>query len=301
MEYVIPKQTQVVVVNDFFVSDLQGGAELTTEALVSYSPYQCFKLHSKSVTEELVRANKEKYWILCNYSQVPKEVLIELVQSGVRYSIVEYDYKYCKYRSSHLHELQERKPCDCHLQENGRFVRGLMKRAKTTHFMSYDQMEIYKSLFPDMKVWGNTTVQSSTWTIEHLDKLKSLRENITNVSKKWVVLGGGSWIKNQQATEEYCRSQGISYDVLGNLPYEQFIEKLSSYSCLCFHPMGFDTCPRLVVEAKLLGLYLELNNNVQHAQEEWFKDKSAEEVDAWLRTRGKHFWNLVGFHIAQKQ
>jgi hypothetical protein len=299
MEFVIPKQAQVVIVNDFFVSDLQGGAELTTEALISYSPYQCFKLHSQSVTEELVRSNKDKYWILCNYSQVNKNALIEFVQSNVRYSIVEYDYKYCKYRSSHLHEIQEKKSCDCHLQENGRFVKGFMKRAKSVHFMSYEQMNEYKRLFPDMGLWGNTSVQSSTWTVQHLDKLKELNKNRGYHLNRWAILGGGSWIKNQQATEEYCKSKGIQYDVIGNLPYEQFIEKLSTYSCLCFHPMGFDTCPRLVVEAKLLGLDLELNNNVQHKDEAWFKGKSAEEVDSWLRTRGKHFWNLVGFHIAQ--
>jgi hypothetical protein len=60
MEFVIPKQAQVVIVNDFFVSDLQGGAELTTEALISYSPYQCFKLHSQSDKEENVIYNKDK-------------------------------------------------------------------------------------------------------------------------------------------------------------------------------------------------------------------------------------------------
>lgn len=294
MEYFVPKQTQIIIVNDFFVSDLQGGAELTTEALISYSPYQCYKLHSRSVTEDLVKNNKEKHWILCNYSQMDKSALIELVRSQVSYSVIEYDYKLCIYRSTHLHQIQTGAPCDCHLQEQGQFTRGLMRRAKSVHFMSQGQLDIYTSVFPTMKRWPHLFIQSSLWTTEHLDKLKDLkRESDAGNNGKWAVLGGGSWIKNQQATEKYLRSKNIAYDVIGNLPYDEFITLLAKYKGLCFHPMGFDTCPRLVIEAKLLGLKLDINSNVQHAEEDWFKDRTAEEVDQWIRTRGEHFWKII--------
>jgi len=71
------------------------------------------------------------------------------------------------------------------------------------------------------------------------------------------------------------------------------LSKLSSAKGLCFKPTGLDTCPRLVIEAKLLGCELELNNNVQHAEEEWFSTTDSNKTIEYLKTRPQHFWNEV--------
>ena len=62
---------------------------------------------------------------------------------------------------------------------------------------------------------------------------------------------------------------------------------------MCFLPKGSDTCPRLVIEAKLLGCKLQLNDNVLHAKEKWFDTEDIEEIEKHLREQPKKFWDVV--------
>lgn len=292
LEHVIPKNTQVVFVADLFLSDYQGGAELTTEALIDSAPgLRVFKLHSVSLSREIVEKNKHLTWVLCNWSQAPRDGLVALVNEGCKFVCVEYDYKYCIHRSSHLHKLQTNKECDCHLQKN--FAMALYKRAAHVFFMSQGQKEEYERLFPNMNTWENTSVLSSVWKESDLDAILALSRNTQKVNDKWAVLTGGSWIKNQEKTEAYCRERSIRYDTVGKLPYWDFLAKLAEYQGLVFHPAGFDTCPRLVVEAKLLGLALDLNDNVQHQNEKWFKGTSSQVMIDYLRSRPSIFWQKI--------
>ena len=72
--------------------------------------------------------------------------------------------------------------------------------------------------------------------------------------------------------------------------HQQFLEKMAESKGLCFKPTGLDTCPRMVIEAKLLDCELDLNDLVQHRDEEWFS-KSYEEIVEYLKSRPAFFWN----------
>ena len=290
-EYYIPPKTQIIFVSDLNVKDYIGGAELTTEAIMDKSPYNCFFLHSTSLTEELVRKNKDKYWIFVNWTGVPIEGIIEVIQSS-KYSIIEADFKLCRHRSPQLHELIEKKLCDCHIQKQGKFVEAFYLRAQNVFFMSQKQKEIYMNLLPRLKTAENKMiVQGSTWSDEHLDKLFELRNTLKN--DKWAVLSGSTWLKNTKATEEYCIKNKLTYDLIGGLPYENFIKKLSEYKGLISIPISYDTCPRLVVEAKIMGLDLILNDFVQHKDEPWFVTEDITSTIDYLRTAKSRFWNII--------
>ena len=58
---------------------------------------------------------------------------------------------------------------------------------------------------------------------------------------------------------------------------------------LIFRPLGGDTCPRIVIEAKLLGCDLMLNDNVQHRDEECF-DTDYDINLNYLKNRVNMFW-----------
>lgn len=289
-EYYIPTNTEIIFVADLYSNEYVGGAELTTDAIIAATNKNVFKLHSESLTPELVEKNKEKYWILCNWSQSPIEGRIQLVQSGCQYSIIEYDYKYCKYRSSHLHKLTTKNDCDCHLDKHGKWVASFYKRAEHLFFMSSGQMNEYCRLFPSLK--EKSKVLSSVWEEKDYQKFLNIRNSRAS-NKKWAILKGGSWIKNQQATEQYAKNHQLEYELIGGLPYEQFIQKLGEYEGLIFHPAGFDTCPRLVVEAKLMGLKLDLNENVQHKDEEWFNADNIDVTMTYLRDFYNRFWKII--------
>jgi hypothetical protein len=290
-EYVIPKSAKYVFVADMFVGDYVGGAELTTEAILKAVPEgsSVFKLHSQSLTDTLVAANLDKTWILCNWTQAPMEGLVELVNRNCRFIVVEYDYKLCKMRSSHLHKLQTGQECNCQNERRGKFVSAFYRKAEHVFFMSEGQrQEYFKQLPVFLNHQEKMTVLSSIWEPEDLEFLTNLKP--IERKNKWAVLKGGSWIKSQEATEQYCKVNGIDYELVGNLPYRDFLKKLAEYKGLVFHPAGFDTCPRMVIEAKILGLELDLNENVQHQHEEWWVSGN---VLTYLKDRAFHFWKIV--------
>jgi hypothetical protein len=288
-EFFIPPATEVIFVADFFASDITGGAELTSEALINKCPKSFFKLHSQSLTSQMATKNKDKIWVLLNWKGADIQAIFTLFKNQSKVYFVEYDYKYCQFRSSHLHKLQTGKDCDCHLTQYGDLIAAFYQASKHVFFMSQKQKEQYDLLFPNIKL--NATVLSSVWEEKDFHTFKDIRANrIAN--DKWAILKGGSWIKNQQATEAYAKDNGLEYDLIGGLPYEQFLVELGKYKGLLFHPAGFDTCPRLVIEAKLMGLELNLNDNVQHKDEDWF-NKSIPEIEEYLIDGPNRFWRIL--------
>ena len=72
------------------------------------------------------------------------------------------------------------------------------------------------------------------------------------------------------------------------------LEALSNYKGLIFLPIIQDTCPRIVIEAKLLGLELIINSNCQHITEDWWQNKSNQEITSYLKERPNYFWETMG-------
>ena len=103
------------------------------------------------------------------------------------------------------------------------------------------------------------------------------------------MLGSRSWVKGLNETEAHCKQKGYDYEVYWNLPYGQFLEKMAESKGLCFKPSGLDTCPRMVIEAKLLDCELDINSLVQHGDEKWFS-KSYEDIVKYLKGRPAYFW-----------
>ena len=89
---------QVIFVADLFIDDYVGGAELTSEALISECPFKIQKIKSQHVTMELLRQGVSKHWIFGNFAALNTQLITSII-ANLQYSILEYDYKYCKYRS----------------------------------------------------------------------------------------------------------------------------------------------------------------------------------------------------------
>ena len=286
----------LIVVADFFMNQfMYGGAELTMQAILKTAPKNTniTRINSCNVNYDFIEKNKNKNWLLGNIGQLNHDNKIHIATS-CNYSIIECDYAYCLYRSSHLHKLKTGNECDCNTTDVGRFIYGFFRRAKSVHFMSQGQLNEYFRLFPNMQAWpnGKLVVQGSTFLPETLDKLTGLFHATKQVTPVWAVLGGGSWIKNQVETETYCKKNKIAYELIGGLTPEEFLPVLSKFKGLVFHPMGFDTAPRLTIESKLLGLELDLNENVQHKNEKWFTG-NREECLEHLKELPEKFWKDV--------
>ena len=291
-EIEVPADADVVFVADLFAEDYVGGAELTTQALIDSSPLKVFTVKCNELTLKTLESGHGKYWIFGNFSNLENNLMPSIV-ANLNYSILEYDYKFCRYRSIDKHFSIEQKPCDCHEQMAGKLTSAFMYGAKSIWWMSEQQQKIYLERFPFLNERENI-VLSSVFDETFFVALKLLKEKYANVERKgWLVLGSSSWIKGYQAAEKWCKENNKDYEVLWGIPYEEVLEKMAQAEGFVYLPEGGDTCPRMVIEAKLLGCQLHINDNVQHSKEIWFDTEDPFDTEAYLYAARERFWTSI--------
>ena len=284
-------QAQVIFVADMFIDEYVGGAELTTQALIDSATTPTYWVKANHVTPELIQAGVGKHWVFCNYTSMQQQ-LIPVVIANLSYSIIEYDYKFCKYRSIEKHEVAEGKPCDCHDEMQGKLTSAFFHGADNVFWMSQKQSDLYVERFPFLS-GGNNHILSSVFSINTLDRLKELRSKYRGKKNdKWLIIGSTSWIKGASESEETCKINNLEYETVWGLPYEEMLEKLAQSKGHVYSPPGGDTCPRVVIEAKLLGCDLLINDNVQHKYEDWFNAR-VKAIDEHLRESPSRFWKVI--------
>ena len=259
----------IVVVSDNFSDKFIGGAELTTEALLSCGFKNYKRIESKKLTVEDVKKLRQYKWIFGNFSEVAKETLLEIIKNVSDYSILEYDYKYCRMRLESLH-IAATGSCDCTTSRHGKLVALFYAKSKNVFFMSQKQREQYFNKFHFLKK-AETHVLSSIFSDETLQYISSL--NTKNKNNKYIILESGSWVKGYDNNIRYAKDRNLEYETVSGLSHKELLKKLAAARGLIFLPNGFATCPRLTIEAKLLDCELILNENVQHKDEEWFDTK----------------------------
>ena len=289
----IPEQLlfkpEYIFVSDLFVEDYVGGAEMSLQTLFNKCETQKkVKVKSSELTNEFINNNTNAKWVFGNISGLSDEIIQNIIDSGVSYTFVEFDYKFCKHRNPKLYEMVERTTCDYKNTERGKVFTSFCNSAKSVFFMSSEQMKIHKSSLPGITN-ENMFVLSSLFDESFFAYIERLQDLSKNKNNKWVVLGSRSWVKGLNETESHCKEKGYDYEVLWNLNYKEFLEKLAESRGLCFKPTGLDTCPRIVIEAKLLGCELDINELVQHGNEEWFK-QDKDSVINYLKSRPSFFW-----------
>ena len=292
------EEAEIVFVADAFSEHYVGGAELTTDAIIEKLPATVAKVLSHQVTPELIQKGMSKHWVFCNFSRMNHN-LIPVIVSNLYYSIIEYDYKFCKWRSIEKHKSVENEDCNCHDEPQGKIVSAFFHGAEKVFWMSEKQQQIYTDRFPFLKGEKNH-VLSSVFTDSTLETLARLRKN-TQKSDKWIIVGSTSWIKGVQEAEALCKEKGLDYEVVWQLPHSEMLQKFASSKGFVFTPLGGDTCPRTVIEARLAGCEVLLNDNVQHKDESWFAGKSPEEIEQYLRSAGMRFWEAIKHSVRREE
>lgn len=276
----------IVFVSDFFVEQYLGGAELTLEALIDESPFETCKIPSHKITKTLIDQNKNKFWIFGNIGDIPESLLLYIAKN-INYSIVECDYKLCKYRLLEIHAKQEKQECDCSKKRYGKVRAIFFSQAKKIWWMSKAQKQIYLKQAPFLSKTPNS-VLSSVFDEKTIKKFETLNTSTKQKNDTWLIQQSEFWVKGKQQSIEYAETNGLKYEILERLSYEQMLEKLASAKGVISKPQGADTCPRFVIEAKILGCELAINENVQHKNEDWFIDKKT--IIKYLKAQKKEFW-----------
>ena len=285
---------KIVCVADQFVEDTPyGGAEITTEVLLKYSPYPIVKCYSDELTPQFISEHADDFWIFANFFNVSPK-LIPLLIEQIRYSVLEYDYKLCTHRAMQLHESKSGSPCNCHKTPRGILILYFLRFASTIWWMSEAQRDVYLARAPFLLETNNHVI-SSVFDDESLDLIAELRESARE-RKSWLILNSPSWIKNVEGAETWCRENNLPFEKVWGLSHAEFLKKLSQAEGLVYLPKDGDTCPRMVIEAKLLNCKLELNDKVQHANEAWFQQEIPL-IESYLRSAPECFWQRISHDI----
>jgi len=218
--------------------------------------------------------------------------LIPTIIGNLKYSVLEYDYKYCKYRSPEKHYASEKTNCNCHNDNTGKLISAFYYGSMGTWWMSEKQKEKYLTIFPFLVEKTNTVLSSvfDNTTLQYIEKLAAT----SPVERKgWIVLGSDSWVKGASTAEKWCKDNNKEYEVVWNVPYHELLEKLSKAEGFVYLPSGSDTCPRMVIEAKLLGCKTVLNSFVQHKDESWFDTDDINSIIEYLSVSTGVFWTSI--------
>ena len=290
-------EKQIIFVADLFAEQYAGGAELTSDALIEASPTHVKKVHAKNLTVEFLQQNADAFWIFGNFSSINWS-LIPVIASNLRYAVLEYDYKFCLHRSieKHLHETGQE--CDCHKRQLGQMVAGFYQAADAIFWMSEQQRARYTERFPNLLGHRNSHVLSSVFDRRFFEKVEQLK-NAAPDRSGWIVLGSQSWIKGYEDAVKWCEDNGKQFQSYWNVPYEELLDVMSRAEGFVYLPRGGDTCPRMVIEAKLLGCEVVTNENVQHAAEKWW-NANPDDVCVYLKGRPDVFWAVIN-NVIQKQ
>lgn len=286
----------VVFMADFFVEDVNGGAELTTQAMIEaleQAGRKVLKLRCSEVDEKTIDTLKNKKWIVGNWALCEPHIFLKIIDDVHDYSVVEFDFKYCMFRSVIKHKLQSGKPCDCHENEHGKHVERFMKKANNLFFMSEEQKEKYNVVFPDLASRESHVVGSmfNNDSLEFIIKTYQNRQPPTD--KVFAILGSDNWIKGTEDAIAWCKQSNVNHVVLPPMGYKDFITTLSKFHGLVFVPRDSDTAPRVTIEAKLLGLDLVINQNVLQRNEKWFQSTEIKETFLELTARKELFVKLM--------
>lgn len=291
-QLLVDENTDIVFVADLFAEDYIGGAELTTEALIqSANDIKVQKIRARDVSMATLKSGVEKHWIFCNISSMSPSLFPSII-GNLSYSVIEYDYKFCKFRSVEKHENATGSPCDCHNELHGKMISAFFHGAKSLWWMSEQQEKRYLDRFPFLEK-NDSVVLSSVFDDAFFAYVNAAKEKNAEVERKgWIVLGSDSWIKGYEDAEKYCQENDLDYEVVGGLSHGQLLEKLATAEGFVYLPRGGDTCPRMVIEAKALGCQLVLNEHVQHAQEEWFTGSDLDML-SYLYAARERFWRAI--------
>ena len=287
------EKVDYVFVNDLFKEQYVGGAELSLQALMDSCPGTHTKFNSSGLNTNIIDTLKDSTWIFGNVAQIPSPDLLQyIIDSGIKYHFVEFDYKFCEYRNPSLYQMLEDEECEYDKTDQGSLITNFVNNSVQTHFMSEEQRNVYKTNLSGLDD-TKTTILSSIFDDQFFLQIEELRAAPPEKTGAHIVLGSRSWVKGFAESEKWCKENNLEYEVINNLPHSDVLNRLASSKGIVFKPTGLDTCPRYVIEAKLLGCNLELNDNVQHLNEEWFNTDDLDSIVTYLSSRREVFWNNV--------
>jgi hypothetical protein len=282
---------KIIFVQDFFLSDLIGGAELSMDALHRSAPVPFAVVRASQLTLEIIETHRDCHWVFGNFAHLNPALIDLFSNSNLSYSVFEHDYKFCRWRSVERHLTEGGEECRCEFEPWGELIERFYLGAKQVWFCSQRHMQRYFDRFPSLKS-ANCEVLSAVFGEEFFTKIVPLVQSLSSRKKSgWLTLDSDSWIKGTDDAKAWLEENGKSYSLIKGLTPDQVLEAMANSEGFVCLPRGADVSNRMVTEAKLLDCQVVANDNVQHIGEEWLEHPDVNFTLQWLYNRRVVFWN----------
>lgn len=278
-----------------------GGTNLTILSMVEDRASNIISLSTSKITSEEVLANKDNIWFIGNIMHLlhrkDQKIIDTIFSNVINFVKIEFDYNFCEYRGEIPHQILGGVRCACPNGYTGnpllaKIYDSIVKNANYIFFMSERQRSIYAQHLPLLD-FSKTKILSSCFSKADLKLMEELKD-IPKNGKYAILQGFGGWHSQAKGLDnaiQFCEINKIPYEVLPIQKHEDHIRTLAKYTGIVFMPIIDDTCPRVIIEARLLGLDIYTNINSQHTTENWWKDETS--TLNYIRSRPGVFWSTI--------
>tara|TARA_R110000824_G_scaffold14858_5_gene62896 strand:+ start:31816 stop:32718 length:903 start_codon:yes stop_codon:yes gene_type:complete len=275
-----------------------GGTAFTLEGILEPVKDLVLSIPTRELSLTDVVKHSDKIWIFGNIHGISVEsfnVIISAMER-VRFFKVEFDYGYCSFRGRIPHKEWTGESCNCSKSSQSFMLRSIYEliKEKSIHnfYMSQEQLDFHAidTHMPSSKCSVLSSCFSENF-FSLISEIKVLQKN----GKYAIIDGQGGWHSKAKGVKEsisYATNNNISYDILKTESHEELMRQLCHYTGLIFLPIIHDTCPRITIESKLLGLDLIINEKCQHITEEWWSE-TLEGMEEYLSGRPAYMWDSI--------
>lgn len=272
----------MIFVSDYYLSDIVRGAEACNNALLSYIPMNII------LSKDLKIIDSTKRYFISNFVMLSEAVKQQLIKYK-NYIIYEHDHKYTLTRNPFLNPDNTVNP-DGIVPEQFKVNQEFYKNALVVLCQTkWHQDQLAKNLDCSLDNIGG-----SLYTQQDIDILNNIiSQSINKIDRhiifndaEFIVLHSGEQmfqgnnIKNKKGALKYCIDNKISYMFIPRINNQKkFWETIYKYKGFVFLPDIPETCSRLLIETKMLGLEVITNTNTGAYWEPWFKLNGKELID----------------------
>ena len=262
---------KITYISDFFIEDFQGGAELSDNVLIQFLKENNIEIEKIKCSKFDFNSTNTKSYIISNFVSLSEKNKNLLIKGEAPYIIIERDQKYVRSRNTVEYP-------DFIAPQSEVINRDFYAAASIVFCLTSKQMEIMNEHLNlnNLKNLGCTQFS--------IEQLKILSDNInTQKNEKYVVIKGKRWDK----AKAICNQNGLQYDVLEKQDYEIFINNLSKYKGIVFFSHAFESCCRLLIEARILNLSILTDNRNGCTYEDWFKEHKGRDLLDFVENKTK--------------
>lgn len=261
---------KIIFISDFYYPQFVGGAELNDYSLISRlvldAKVEVWKKKCDHINVSFLKENKDADYIISNFVTL-RDDCKNYLKDHCSYVIYEHDHKYLKRRNPIFY-------VDFHAPKEELNHYYFYKYAKAVICLTQLAVDVFQK---NTGLTNVVKIGASVWRDSDLQYINEIRKD--NKKNCYAIMDNDNPIKKKRECIEYCQKNNLKYELIKDKDNKEFLKKLNEYEGLVFMTGHLETCCRIVVEAKMLGMKVITQKKlIGAASEEWYSLKGEELV-----------------------